>query len=648
MRLCTGVARLRPRPSRRSGSQIPSSCRVWFRARVSNTRADPQPSEPLNDPLLGGVLGSFRIERVLGRGAMGTVYFGVHRVIGSRVAIKVMHEELANNAQHVARFQAEARAVNLVGHENIVSVYDLDTLPPNRPYMVMEYLEGRPMSAHLGRPMEARMLVPLLVQACSGLHAAHLQGVIHRDLKPDNIFLVERPGHAGLLLKLLDFGVAKLFQQEIASERTAMGMMLGTPAYMAPEQWGSTEVDPRCDVYALGVTAWRALVGRHPFKAKTLIDLLVAHRSEVAKAPHEVNGAVPELLSQVVMKAMAKTPEDRFGSAEDLRLALEEVSARLGLHPDGVRHAGLARGPQIKLLSDDGVERRRFDFAEMTRGGAFLQCDPPHPPLFSDLLLELPAPDSPLRVQAEVVRQVSVEQARTWKMKPGIGVQFVSLDDAARQTLKAWLGREAGAATVQDDADVGPDAPTDAALAEDAWGQRVDALLESWVDRSYGGNHYQVLKLRMDASADDVKFAQFQLMQQFTDSAGGALTQTQSKQVRGAMAQIRMAAKTLLDPRTRAAYDAELSNVRGIRRCLEEGLTRAELDRLREQYLQCHPMVVHTARSALDAADPLLAAGMPEVARHLYERALQQDPLNGELHERVRRAVDACEHASNA
>jgi serine/threonine protein kinase len=273
---------------------------------------------------MGTVVGSFRLIRKLGGGGMGTVYLGEHTLIGSKVAVKFLHEHFASNEALVQRFLAEARAVNLIGHENIVNIFDMNVLPPRRHYLVMEYLEGQPLSSLLGRPVAPAVAVPILIQACDALQAAHGHGVIHRDLKPENIFLVrhDRTPH---FVKVLDFGIAKLLERSVAPAQTSLGTLLGTPEYMAPEQWTGQPVDGRTDLYALGLIAYLLLTGRRPFPGQGLGELLQAHLKETPPAPHQVNPEVPAALSNIVMRAMAKRPEERFQTAMELRATLEQA-----------------------------------------------------------------------------------------------------------------------------------------------------------------------------------------------------------------------------------------------------------------------------------------------------------------------------------
>ncbi|MFZ5443681.1 MAG: serine/threonine-protein kinase, partial [Myxococcota bacterium] len=231
------------------------------------------------DGIVGTTLGSFRITKVIGRGGMGTVYLGEHTVIGSRVAIKVLQEKLAADEGLVARFYAEARAVNLIGHENIVNIFDMNVVPPNRYYLVMEYLEGKPLNYLMTQPVPAAISIPILVQVCDALQAAHDAGIVHRDLKPENIFLIKR-GRTENFVKVLDFGLAKLLDPERSSTNTAVGLIVGTPEFMSPEQANSAPVDGRSDVYSLGCISWLLATGRLPFPQRGLTDLLVAHRSQ--------------------------------------------------------------------------------------------------------------------------------------------------------------------------------------------------------------------------------------------------------------------------------------------------------------------------------------------------------------------------------
>ncbi len=299
-----------------------------------------------DDPLLGTLLGQFRVARMLGAGGMGTVYKAVHPDIGSRVAIKVLSHDCARRRDLVERFFAEARAVNVIRHESIVNVLDLAMLPDGRPYIVMEYLDGVSLSAVIDRgPLPLGSLARLAGEVLGGLGAAHAKGIVHRDLKPDNIF-VSPQGHA----KVLDFGIAKLRPETGASPTpTQTGSLLGTPHYMSPEQAMAQAVDARTDVYAMGVILYEGATGRKPFMAPSLFDLL---RQQVEQAPLPPRGYRPDMppdYEAVILRAMEKRPENRWQSAGALANALAQVTMMLpgeAWIPIGVDSSGAARiGP---------------------------------------------------------------------------------------------------------------------------------------------------------------------------------------------------------------------------------------------------------------------------------------------------------------
>jgi hypothetical protein len=282
---------------------------------------------PPSDPLLGTVVQRWQLARVLGAGGMGRVYLGVQPDIGSRVAIKVLSEDCARDPGLVERFFAEARSVNLIRHEHIVGVLDLARFPDGRPYIVMEFVDGATMGALARRELlPLGPLCALVDEVLSALSAAHAIGIVHRDLKPDNV-LVTRAGHA----KVLDFGIAKLAPSlsNQQSPRTRTGALLGTPEYMAPEQVAGKPVDGRTDLYAVGVMLYETTTGRRPFHGENLFDLLRAHLEETATPPRMLRPDLPEALAAVIVKALAKQPEQRFQSASEMMVALAEAAGTL-------------------------------------------------------------------------------------------------------------------------------------------------------------------------------------------------------------------------------------------------------------------------------------------------------------------------------
>ncbi|HET7825721.1 MAG TPA: serine/threonine-protein kinase, partial [Anaeromyxobacter sp.] len=292
-------------------------------------RAELAASPP--DPLIGSRVGSFHVVRLLGRGGMGTVYLAEHPVIGSKVAVKFLHDSMASDPATVARFFDEARAVNLIGHENIVGIYDLSMLPPNRYFFVMEYLEGETLQGLLrAGPVEPGVARDVLLQMCDALQCAHEHGVVHRDLKPENVFLVQRRGKSHFV-KLVDFGIAKLRQRGSAA-KTQAGFIVGTPEYMAPEQCEDGVIDARTDVYALGAMAFELATGRLPFQGKTVTQLLLAHLKEPPPAPSSL-APVPEALEAAILRALEKDRERRFPRVEELVNALAATVGLPGIAP---------------------------------------------------------------------------------------------------------------------------------------------------------------------------------------------------------------------------------------------------------------------------------------------------------------------------
>ncbi|MBI5517939.1 MAG: protein kinase [Deltaproteobacteria bacterium] len=263
----------------------------------------------------------YEVQRLVGEGGMGAVFLATHRILGREVAIKVLKPELAYNPQFSARFLREAQSSAQLRHRNIVEVMDYGT-HDGRPYMVMEFLRGENLGALLKRDAirEPGMLVALLDPVLRALTLAHERGIIHRDIKPDNIFLtVQSDGE--LVPKVVDFGIAKAPEQGV--ELTADTTALGTPAYMAPEQMmASRNATGAADQYAFGVTLYEALGGRNPFDADTIQALIVAKATQDPRPLRVLRPELPEAFAAIVMKTLERRPEDRFPSVAALREAL--------------------------------------------------------------------------------------------------------------------------------------------------------------------------------------------------------------------------------------------------------------------------------------------------------------------------------------
>jgi hypothetical protein len=283
--------------------------------------------------VLGTTIGNYQITALLGVGGMGKVYVAQHPTLARKSAIKVLHAEQARDPTALSRFFTEAKAADAIRHPNIVEIYDYGTLPDGAPYIAMEYLDGETLAERLARePLTLAETLDVIIQSASALGAAHAKEVLHRDLKPDNVFLIAdpaRPGH--VKVKIVDFGIAKL-QVDLTevSHRTRTGALIGTPLYMSPEQClGVRDVGPPSDLYALAVITYELVCGRPPFEAEAVGALINMHVNEPVLSPRKLNPRLPRALDAILIKALAKAPEARHESMDELRGELEKLVAHL-------------------------------------------------------------------------------------------------------------------------------------------------------------------------------------------------------------------------------------------------------------------------------------------------------------------------------
>lgn len=271
----------------------------------------------------------YRVDEVIGAGGMGAVYRATHTVINRPVAIKTLHAEFVTNDSVVKRFHQEAQLAGSIGHDNICEVTDVGTAEDGSTYLVMPLLKGASLTDVLKtqRPLPFSRIVDMISQTLSALQAAHKAQIVHRDLKPDNIF-VTRVGDRDDFVKLLDFGISKVLDQDSVSNLTRTGTVLGTPFYMAPEQArGSKDVDHRADIYAIGVILYEALTGKKPFEGDSYNEVMFKILAEPYATPRSLNNTIPKALDHIVLKAMARDPSDRYSSSEEMRLALTQWNA---------------------------------------------------------------------------------------------------------------------------------------------------------------------------------------------------------------------------------------------------------------------------------------------------------------------------------
>ncbi len=283
--------------------------------------------EPEDDWIGQVIENRYRIVERIGHGGMGAVYKVVHTQMGKIAAMKLLHRNLVGDPELLRRFHREAKAISLLNHPNIIQVFDYGRFEDTA-YLVMEYLKGEDLGLILKRdgPQNFMRIGVILAQICDALTEAHEMKIIHRDLKPENV-RIRRTKDGQDFIKVLDFGLAKMLEDDKEMSITAKGNLVGTPYYMAPEMIRGETLDPRCDLYSLGAMAYLMLTGQHAFTAKTPVGVLTKHITDELTLPsvRAPENAIPPELDQFVAKAMAKDREARFQSAQEVKKALMEV-----------------------------------------------------------------------------------------------------------------------------------------------------------------------------------------------------------------------------------------------------------------------------------------------------------------------------------
>ena len=314
------LAAINPRVCPSCGARYPADFRVCPR---DATPLEDAPDD--EDPIVGQLLdGSYEVLRVIGEGGMGKVYEARHtRLHTKRFAVKLLHQELARQPDVVTRFQREAEAASVLTHPNVVGVYDVNTSADGRPYIVAELLQGEDLGSYLDRlgKLPTVEAVHIVRQVCNALGAAHAHGIVHRDVKPENVFLAG----PNATVKVLDFGISKVLETNDGLTKT--GTVMGTPDYMAPEQARGDRVDSRADIYAVGAILYRALTGRKPFEGSDAMAILTAVLTQEPKRPSTLEPKIPLSLELVVQQTMAKMPNERFATMDALEQALAPFDA---------------------------------------------------------------------------------------------------------------------------------------------------------------------------------------------------------------------------------------------------------------------------------------------------------------------------------
>ena len=317
---------------------------------------DARPSLPPQDPFIGQTLdGKYEVQSLLGKGGMGAVYRALHVQLHKPVAVKVL---LGSGRKTIGRLLREGRAAANVQHENVVAVHDVGALDNETPFLVMELLEGTSLDERLADkgqlPLEEAL--EITKQLLAGLEAVHASGVVHRDVKPANVFLVES-GNDSVHVKLLDFSISQLSE---ASRLTATGEIVGTPAYLSPEQArGESDLDVRVDIWATGVVLYEMLAGDYPFPGDSVSALVTKILIDDPEPITELRPDVPNLVQRVITVALEKEREDRYDSATAMRLALQRARRRMvdTVVDDGEVMPTIEQGVEPTTLVDDQVER---------------------------------------------------------------------------------------------------------------------------------------------------------------------------------------------------------------------------------------------------------------------------------------------------
>jgi serine/threonine-protein kinase len=320
----------------------------------------------------GDRVGEYEIVGVLGRGGFAVVYEGVHPVIGKRVAVKVLHAR-HTSGDGVARFVQEAQAVNQIAHDNIVDVFSLGQLPDGKHFFVMDLLRGTTLDRLIAERGRLPLLeaLPILRGIARALDAAHARLIAHRDLKPENVFIAV-DDHGTMVPKLLDFGLAKHLGALVGGPETQSGVLMGTPAYMSPEQARGRNVDHRTDIYSFGVLAYEMLTGRVPFTGDDHLAVLVKHTADAPPPPSSVVPELDERIDRAILSLLEKDPEARPKTLADAVLALEAAAS--GSSVTGPRPAAASAGESTGSRSTGAPEappggRRRWLVGAAIAGG---------------------------------------------------------------------------------------------------------------------------------------------------------------------------------------------------------------------------------------------------------------------------------------
>jgi eukaryotic-like serine/threonine-protein kinase len=392
-------------------------------------------AEPHSDPLIGRLIDEkFEIESLIGRGGMGAVYRARQKTLKRAVAIKVLRRELLDDPTYAARFKREAKQASQLDHPNLMRVIDFGE-DDNLLYIAMELIDGKSLLTIMRdeHPLESSRIVDLLGQLLGGLAAMHDAGIVHRDLKPDNVMVVrgrDDDGHNVEVIKLCDFGISKQVvkneqeQPNVGATHTATltvaGSLVGTPDYMSPEQAKADPLDGRSDLYAVGVILYHMLAGRLPFRSSNSVKLLLAHINEKPTPPSKFVPTADLALEEICLHALAKSRDDRYGDAREMRQALREAAGlrdsavlgrrlapRASLPPPAASTSQRAAEPVVAKDTDAVPTKRAPELIEST--GTLASRPEPEPspsPKAAAVAPRTPSPAAPSTPPAAATNKV--------------------------------------------------------------------------------------------------------------------------------------------------------------------------------------------------------------------------------------------------